>query len=86
MKISEHFDREEFACHCCGECTIDARLIELLEQLRANIGGFPIKINSGYRCRKHKLFTMLQAVGLVQVFEMLQEDTPEMLAGLPKPL
>lgn len=53
MKISEHFDREEFECRCCGECIIDARLIELLEQLRANIGGYPLIINSGYRCPKH---------------------------------
>lgn len=54
-KLSAHFDASEFVCHCCGRGAdkISPRLIELLEQLRANIGGLPLHINSGYRCPKH---------------------------------
>lgn len=53
--LSEHFAESEFACHCCGKGAdkINPRLIQLLEQLRYNIGGYPIHINSGYRCPKH---------------------------------
>ena len=44
-KLSTHFDKSEFACHHCGQCTkIHPRLLELLEQLRAD---------SGYRCPTH---------------------------------
>ena len=53
MKISEHFDREEFACGCnCGFATVDVELIEVLENLR-EVYNVPIKINSGCRCAKH---------------------------------
>lgn len=54
-RFSEHFAVSEFVCHCCGKGSdkISPRLIELLEQLRANIGGLPLHINSGYRCPKH---------------------------------
>lgn len=53
-KLSTHFDKSEFACHHCGHCTkINPRLLELLEQLRADIGNVPIHINSGYRCPTH---------------------------------
>jgi len=53
-RLSEHFCVEEFACHHCGQCIdIHPRLIELLEQLRKNIGGYPLHINSGYRCPIH---------------------------------
>lgn len=48
--LSEHFSEEEFACHHCGELEINPRLIDLLEELRYNIGGYPLIINSGYRC------------------------------------
>ena len=48
--LSEHFDESEFCCHHCSELKINPRLIELLEQLRYNIGGFPLIVSSGYRC------------------------------------
>lgn len=53
FKLSDNFSFDEFACHHCGHCKIDMRLIELLEQLRKNIGGYPLHINSGYRCPTH---------------------------------
>ena len=55
MKLSEHFDSSEFDCHHCGQGGGDMhpRLIELLEKLRAEMGGYPLHINSGYRCPEH---------------------------------
>ena len=53
MKISEHFDREEFACKCgCGFATVDIDLINLLEVVRNHFGK-PVKINSACRCSEH---------------------------------
>lgn len=40
---SEHFSKEELACHHCGECIISDRLLELIEKLRYNAGGITIK-------------------------------------------
>lgn len=51
--LSEHFAENEFKCRCCGNLKINPRLIELLEKLRWNIGGYPLLVNSGYRCPKH---------------------------------
>lgn len=50
---TEHFSDSEFACKCCGEVIINPRLLELLEQLRYNCGGYPLFITSGYRCPSH---------------------------------
>ena len=51
--LSQHFDSEEFACHCgCGAKTVNPTLIYLLEEIRARIGK-PIHILSGVRCKKH---------------------------------
>lgn len=54
MPTSEHFSESELSCHCCGRGVekISPRLLELLEQLRANIGG-PLEISCAYRCPKH---------------------------------
>lgn len=54
-KLSAHFDASEFTCHHCGAGAdkISHRLIELLERLRANMGGIPLHVNSGYRCPVH---------------------------------
>lgn len=59
--ISEHFSKSEFWCHgqeqgtcnCDHSLEINPRLLALLEQLRSNIGGLPLYINSGYRCPVH---------------------------------
>lgn len=61
MKLSEHFDSREFDCkgdgidcHCGGRGKhMNPLLIILLEQLRENIGGYPLIITSGYRCSRH---------------------------------
>ena len=53
MKISENFDRSEFKCACgCGFDTVDAELLEILEDLRYYFRR-PVIITSAARCRKH---------------------------------
>lgn len=58
MPTSEHFSAEELRCHgkgCCdgGVDKISPRLLELLEQLRSDTGGLPLKISCAYRCPIH---------------------------------
>ena len=50
--LSEHFSKAEFACHCCGELSLEGGLIEALEQLRA-LAGKEIIVHDGYRCPTH---------------------------------
>jgi uncharacterized protein YcbK (DUF882 family) len=53
MYIKGHFKRSEFSCKCgCGFSSMDAELLEVLEDVRAHFNS-PIKINSGCRCQKH---------------------------------
>lgn len=48
--LSEHFSEKEFACPCCGKVNVSQELLAKLEQLRFNIGGYPLYIYSGYVC------------------------------------
>ena len=53
--LTEHFSAWEFKCPC-SECKkkkihIDLNLIYKLEEIRTRIGGKPIKITSGVRCK-----------------------------------
>jgi uncharacterized protein YcbK (DUF882 family) len=56
-KISQHFARSEFACHC-GDCpesrdpTVDVTLIAILEELRRHFDT-PITVTSGVRCKSY---------------------------------
>lgn len=59
MKLSKHFDSREFDCKC-GNCGglgeyMNPTLINLLEKLRDDCGGYPLKVNSAYRCYEHNL-------------------------------
>ena len=55
MKISPHFDRDEFACKCgCRFDSVDVELIGMLEKIREKYNS-PITINSGCRCLKHNI-------------------------------
>lgn len=57
----QHFKPAEFICHC-GRCNgstpagvadlMDQEFIKALDELRHRLG-FPIGINSGYRCQDH---------------------------------
>ncbi|MBR1603383.1 MAG: hypothetical protein IJ667_08085 [Synergistaceae bacterium] len=52
-KLSEHFSRKEFRCHCgCGFDDVSPLLIEKLEKFREACGNKPMKIGSGCRCAK----------------------------------
>ena len=55
MKLSEHFDIEEFACKCSKHCKAnpDKELIDKLEKLHNLLNAKSIIITSGYRCPEH---------------------------------
>lgn len=51
MRLSEHFDSDEFACRCgCGFASVDPALVESLELLRLKIG-HAVNVTSGCRCQ-----------------------------------
>lgn len=53
--LSEHFSREEFACHHCDQLPaegISKALLEGLETLREAVDR-PIHVTNGYRCPEH---------------------------------
>lgn len=56
--LSTHFSRAEFRCHGHGKrghvahtTDVDLELVGRLELLREIVGGKPLKIISGHRCR-----------------------------------
>ena len=60
-RLSAHFQLAEFRCRC-GSCgwppgeevrTNLKRLAQRLEGLRADLGGHPVTVTSGYRCLEH---------------------------------
>ncbi|MTB46033.1 D-Ala-D-Ala carboxypeptidase family metallohydrolase [Providencia sp. wls1950] len=52
-KLSEHFNSTEFACKCgCGASDVDAELVGVLEDMRANFNK-SVYVVSGRRCAKH---------------------------------
>lgn len=51
-QLTEHFSEDEMKCPCCNVCTMDQYFMDKLERYRAGLG-FPLKVNSGYRCAKH---------------------------------
>ena len=54
MKITNHFDSDEFNCKCCNQRKINIKFVEHLEEFYVAcdniIGISSIIINSGYRC------------------------------------
>lgn len=53
MKLSKNFSRAEFACQCgCGQDTVDALLVKVLQDLRDHFGK-PVRITSANRCSLH---------------------------------
>ena len=51
-KLSDNFNRDEFACPHCGVADIDPNLVLKLQELRSAIGR-SLVITSGYRCQEH---------------------------------
>lgn len=53
MKLSDNFNRSEFACKCgCGQNTVDAALLNYLQQIRSFFQK-AVTITSGNRCKTH---------------------------------
>lgn len=52
VQLSPHFNKNEFACPCCGACKIEWDFLAVLERVRCDLDS-PIFINSGYRCKNH---------------------------------
>lgn len=54
MKLSEHFNDNEFVCSCCGKSIkISDILIKRLEKMHDIMNAKAIYINSGYRCENN---------------------------------
>lgn len=51
-KDLKYFKKEEFACPCGCGIRMDKDFVFRLDSLRAGLG-FPIKINSAYRCKDY---------------------------------
>lgn len=48
-----NFSEDEFRCKCgCGACKIEEEVVAFCQALRDHMGK-PVRILSGYRCRKH---------------------------------
>lgn len=54
MKVSKHFNREEFKCPCCDFSVVDVELLRLLERVREHFKK-PVTINSACRCNEHNI-------------------------------
>lgn len=52
MYKPEFFEWKEFKCPCCGVNLIEEELVKKLDELRLGVG-YPLIINSGYRCDVH---------------------------------
>lgn len=50
-KLSQHFHDYEFKCPCCDKITVAGTLVSKLQELR-DIINKPIKVTSGYRCKR----------------------------------
>lgn len=61
-RLSKNFTENEFKCPClCGRGKIDLVLVLMLETIRkgvqhlGRIGGVPLRVTSGIRCKEHNL-------------------------------
>lgn len=52
MKVSDHFNIEEFECPCCGDAEMKQSFILMLEAARVS-AGIVFDVSSGYRCGKN---------------------------------
>lgn len=50
--LTANFTREELACKHCGKMEIPLHVVQMLQKVRDKVG-FPLKINSGYRCPEY---------------------------------
>lgn len=66
MKLERNFNLSEFKCKC-GECEIKVNVLKNIKKLAKTLQvlrdfvGYPIRINSAYRCKAHN-----EAIGGVE--------------------
>jgi uncharacterized protein YcbK (DUF882 family) len=51
-RLSNNFSTHEFECSCCGDTKINMELVNLLQEMRDELGEV-IHITSSYRCPEH---------------------------------
>lgn len=79
-KLSPHFSSAEFECRGrdgCKSILPPSRLLTSLETLRADLGGFPLRIVSGFRCPKRN-----RAVGGAPASRHLKGDAVDIGEGV----
>lgn len=52
MNITSNFTSEEMACPCCKRCDMNPEFMNKLQKFR-DLLGFPVQIDSGFRCERH---------------------------------
>lgn len=52
LTYPRNFKKEELTCRCCNAEGVTQQLLDTLQALRDAVGR-PLRINSGFRCRKH---------------------------------
>ena len=78
------FKEQEFWCKCCGELpdevlsNVRALVSNVLDPLRAKYGK-PIRVTSGYRCKKHN-----EKVGGAVGSQHLRGEAADITAGSPE--
>jgi len=51
-RLTQNFTQDEFLCPCCGDCGIEIDFVMELQAIRTRVG-FPLAVNSGWRCEEH---------------------------------
>ena len=52
MQLTKNFSTKELQCPCCGRVAMNSQLLDKLQSVR-DLLGFPLTINSGFRCAEH---------------------------------
>jgi hypothetical protein len=85
--VTEHFMYSDFVCPCCDALKIVPgfyRHVELLERMRNELG-FPMLVNSAFRCERHnrKIGGATQSWHLLFATDIRPEEhSPEKIAAM----
>lgn len=85
--LSPHFQVQEFACNDgSDQILIDGDLVDLLEKIRAAVGGKPVHINSAYRTPEYNASPNVGGARTSQhlygrAADIRIEDVPPLLVG-----
>ena len=87
LYLSPHFQVQEFACNDgSDQILIDGDLVDLLEKIRAAVGGKPVHINSAYRTPEYNASPNVGGAKTSQhlygrAADIRIEDVPPLLVG-----